>query len=70
MASRADLISQADEQRAAAATPKIRSRKDGAAVPLDDVDRKPAQPDAGELPDRAAALSARSPSSRRCPRRR
>jgi siroheme decarboxylase len=40
MASRADLITDADEKRAAAATPKIRSRKDGAAVPLDDVDRR------------------------------
>ena len=39
MASRADLT-EADRQRAAAATPKIRSRKDGAAVPLDDVDRR------------------------------
>jgi DNA-binding Lrp family transcriptional regulator len=41
MASRADLINDSAEQRRAeAATPKIRSRKDGAAVPLDDVDRK------------------------------
>ncbi len=41
MASRGDLISDdADARRAAAATPKIRSRKDGAAVPLDDVDRR------------------------------
>ncbi len=40
MASRADLITDADKQRAAAATPKLRSRKDGAAVPLDDVDRR------------------------------
>jgi DNA-binding Lrp family transcriptional regulator len=41
MASRGDLISEdADARRAAAATPKIRSRKDGAAVPLDDVDRR------------------------------
>jgi DNA-binding Lrp family transcriptional regulator len=48
MASRTDLISDsadvqrasADERRSAAATPKLRSRKDGAAVPLDDVDRK------------------------------
>ena len=41
MASRGDLISDsADARRAEAATPKIRSRKDGAAVPLDDVDRK------------------------------
>jgi hypothetical protein len=41
MASRADLIDEgADARRAAAATPKIRSRKDGAAVPLDDVDRR------------------------------
>jgi len=48
MASRTDLISDsadvqrasADERRAGAATPKLRSRKDGAAVPLDDVDRR------------------------------
>ncbi|MCW3033649.1 MAG: putative transcriptional regulator, AsnC family [Solirubrobacterales bacterium] len=40
MASRADLISDGDQRRAEAATPKLRSRKDGAAVPLDDVDRK------------------------------
>jgi len=40
MASR-DLISEdADAKRAAAATPKLRSRKDGAAVALDDVDRR------------------------------
>jgi hypothetical protein len=30
----------ADGKRAAAATPKIRSRRDGAAVPMDDVDRR------------------------------
>ena len=45
MASRADLSrnpadAELDAERAAAATPKIRSRKDGAAVPLDDTDRK------------------------------
>jgi len=40
MASREDLISPDAAQRENAATPKIRSRKDGAAVPLDDVDRK------------------------------
>jgi DNA-binding Lrp family transcriptional regulator len=41
MASRGDLISDgADARRAEAATPKIRSRAGGAAVPLDDVDRK------------------------------
>jgi DNA-binding Lrp family transcriptional regulator len=48
MASRAELIDQvaeagrasADAQRAAAATPKLRSRRDGAAVALDDVDRR------------------------------
>jgi DNA-binding Lrp family transcriptional regulator len=41
MASRAELSSDtAEGERAAAAVPKIRSRKDGAAVPLDDVDRK------------------------------
>jgi siroheme decarboxylase len=43
MASRADLKQTAGSERAAAAGragPKTRSRKDGAAVPLDDVDRK------------------------------
>ncbi len=41
MAGRADLISDdSDARRAQAATPKLRSRKDGAAVPLDDVDRR------------------------------
>jgi DNA-binding Lrp family transcriptional regulator len=41
MASRGELISEdADARRAAGATPKIRARKDGAAVPLDDVDRR------------------------------
>jgi DNA-binding Lrp family transcriptional regulator len=43
MAGRADLSNQtpgAERTAAAAAVPKIRSRKDGAAVPLDDVDRK------------------------------
>jgi DNA-binding Lrp family transcriptional regulator len=41
MAGGAELSgSAADAARAAAATPKIRSRKDGAAVPLDDVDRR------------------------------
>jgi DNA-binding Lrp family transcriptional regulator len=40
MAGQADLIDDADAQRAAAATPKIRSRKDGAAVAMDDVDRR------------------------------
>jgi DNA-binding Lrp family transcriptional regulator len=39
MASRADLTPQSSEQRAGA-IPKTRSRKDGAAVPLDDTDRK------------------------------
>ncbi|HXD53859.1 MAG TPA: Lrp/AsnC family transcriptional regulator [Solirubrobacteraceae bacterium] len=38
MASR-EVISD-DERRAEAATPKIRSRKDGAAIPLEDADRK------------------------------
>ena len=38
------------------ATPKVRSRKDGAAVALDDARPPAAEPDAGELPDRAAAL--------------
>ncbi len=41
MASRPDLISdEAAGDRSPAAVPKIRSRKDGSAVPLDDVDRK------------------------------
>ncbi len=41
MASSEDLISaDRDAERASAATPKLRSRKDGAAIPLDDVDRK------------------------------
>jgi siroheme decarboxylase len=42
MAGTADLDADtnADAARAAAATPKIRSRKDGAAVPMDDVDRR------------------------------
>jgi siroheme decarboxylase len=43
MASRADLKQTADSERAAAgalAVPKTRSRKDGAAIPLDDVDRR------------------------------
>ncbi len=47
MAGREELISEqaeadadADARRAEAATPKLRSRKDGAAVPLDDADRK------------------------------
>ena len=41
MAGTPELITtDADAQRAAAATPKIRSRKDGAAVPLDDADRR------------------------------
>jgi DNA-binding Lrp family transcriptional regulator len=41
MAGRAELRrTDAELERAAAAIPKIRSRRDGAAVPLDDVDRK------------------------------
>ncbi|HXB14991.1 MAG TPA: Lrp/AsnC family transcriptional regulator [Solirubrobacteraceae bacterium] len=41
MASRGELISEdADRRRAEAATPKLRSRAGGAAVPLDDVDRR------------------------------
>jgi DNA-binding Lrp family transcriptional regulator len=43
MASRADLKQTADSERAAAGaggTPKTRSRKDGAAIPLDDLDRR------------------------------
>jgi DNA-binding Lrp family transcriptional regulator len=40
MAGRAELKQTADGERAAAAIPKTRSRKDGAAVALDDVDRR------------------------------
>jgi DNA-binding Lrp family transcriptional regulator len=41
MAGRADLIGQeADAERASAAVPKTRSRRDGAAVALDEVDRR------------------------------
>ena len=41
MASRADLIGEAAAlERASAAVPKLRSRKDGAAIPLDDLDRR------------------------------
>jgi siroheme decarboxylase len=41
MASREELISDsADDRRREAAVPKTRSRKDGAAVPLDDLDRR------------------------------
>ncbi len=40
MAGRADLSEAADAERAAAAIPKLRSRRDGAAVPLDDLDRR------------------------------
>jgi siroheme decarboxylase len=41
MASREELIREdADARRAESATPKIRSRKDGAAIPLQDADRK------------------------------
>jgi DNA-binding Lrp family transcriptional regulator len=36
----APLAEVADGTRAATATPKLRSRKDGAAIPLDDLDRK------------------------------
>jgi DNA-binding Lrp family transcriptional regulator len=34
------LAAVADDTRASTATPKLRSRKDGAAIPLDDLDRK------------------------------
>src|ERR1700730_18327389 len=40
MASRAALKQTADGERAAAAVPKIRTRKDGAAIPLDELDRR------------------------------
>jgi DNA-binding Lrp family transcriptional regulator len=36
----APLADVADDTRATTATPKLRSRKDGAAIPLDDLDRK------------------------------
>jgi DNA-binding Lrp family transcriptional regulator len=40
MAGGAELSRDLDAERASAAVPKVRSRRDGAAVPLDDVDRK------------------------------
>jgi DNA-binding Lrp family transcriptional regulator len=40
MASTTDLIAERDAKRAQAATPKLRSRAGGAAVPLDETDRK------------------------------
>jgi len=40
MASRTDLTAERDAKRAQAATPKLRSRAGGAAVPLDETDRK------------------------------
>ncbi len=40
MASRTDLTAERDAQRAQAATPKLRSRAGGSAVPLDETDRK------------------------------
>jgi DNA-binding Lrp family transcriptional regulator len=40
MAGRAELNEKADEERASAAVPKTRSRKDGAAIPLDGLDRR------------------------------
>jgi len=36
----ADADAAADAERAAAALPKVRSRKDGAAIPLDEIDRR------------------------------
>jgi siroheme decarboxylase len=39
-ADEAPLAAVADDTRAITATPKLRSRKDGAAIPLDDLDRK------------------------------
>ena len=59
---RAELIdddADAAERAAAAATPKIRSRKDGAAVAARRRRPRAAEPDAGQLPDRAAPLPAR-----------
>ena len=46
------------------ATPKIRSRKGGAAVALDDLDRKAAEPHAGQLPAGAAPVRRRRGSRR------
>jgi DNA-binding Lrp family transcriptional regulator len=40
MAGGAELTPDLDAARAAAAVPKVRSRRDGAAVPLEDIDRK------------------------------
>ena len=40
VAADAPLADVADDTRATTATPKLRSRKDGAAIPLDDLDRK------------------------------
>ena len=40
----------------ASVTPKLRSRKDGAAIPLDDFDKRLLNAMQGALPDRAAAL--------------
>ncbi len=47
------------QPRAPGAIEKTRSRKDGAAVPLDDDRPQAAEPDAGQLPDRPASLPAR-----------
>ena len=50
-------------QMAPVAQPKVRSRKDGAAIPLDETDKQAAQPDAGLVRPRAAPVRARRASS-------
>ena len=52
----------------ASVTPKIRSRKDGAAIPLDDFDKRLLNAMQGSLPDRAAALRGRRGGARASPR--
>ena len=52
------------------AIPKIRTRKDGAAIPLDETDKRLLNLLQGSLPDRARARSPRSPSWRGSPRTR
>ena len=52
------------------ATPKIRSRKDGAADPARRPRPRAAQPDAGRVPDRAAPVRRASPSGPRSPEER
>ena len=52
----------------ASVTPKLRSRKDGAAIPLDDFDKRLLNLMQGALPDRAAALRVGRARRSRCPR--